>query len=319
MFLVCGEVLFDVFVAENRENGLTLDARPGGSPFNVALGLVRLGAPTEFFTGMSRDPLGRRLMDFMDRNAIGLRHVVHIDRPTAISLVDLNDDGAPAYAFYGDHPAYAAITSAELPQLGGEIRAVHIGSIATVLEPGATALTTLAERESATRLVSYDPNVRTTIEPDLDVWRRRLTQISRFAHLVKVSADDLEMIYPGRGPADLAEHLLTLGARLVVVTRGTAGAQAWTHTCRAEVAGQSVALVDAVGAGDSFQAALLFRLAEAGHLSQAGLDELNGDQLSRLLDFAARASAITCSRRGADLPSRGDLEPAANFLGDSSH
>ena len=307
MFLVCGEVLFDVFVAENRENGLTLDARPGGSPFNVALGLVRLGARTEFFTGISRDPLGRRLVDFMDRNAIGLRHAVHMDRPTAISFVDLKDDDAPAYAFYGDDPAYAAITPAELPQLDDEIRAVHIGSIATVLEPGATALAALAERESAMRLISYDPNVRTTIEPDLDVWRRRLNQISRFAHVVKISADDLEMIYPGRAPADLAEHLLSLGVRLVVVTRGVNGAQAWTHSCESEVAGRSVALVDAVGAGDSFQAALLFGLAKVSRLSPASLDDLSGDQLSRLLDFAGRAAAITCSRRGADLPYREEL------------
>ncbi len=309
MFLVCGEVLFDVFVAEQRADGLTLDARPGGSPFNVALGLARLGQKTEFFTGLSLDLLGQHLADFMQGNAVGLRHTVRSDRPTAISLVGFADDGTPAYAFYGERPAYADIAPEALPQLGEDIRAVHMGSIAAVLEPVASALAVLAQRECDRRLVSYDPNVRPSIEPDLEVWRRRLDQLSRFTHLIKISADDLDLLYPGREDADAARSWLSRGARLVVVTHGADGARAWTRYGQAGAAGKPVTLVDAVGAGDSFQAALLAGLAEADHLSPVGLDRLDKDQLARLLEFANQASAVTCSRRGANLPYRDELMP----------
>lgn len=310
MFLVCGEALFDVFVAERRVDGLTLDARPGGSPFNVALGLARLGQPTELFTGLSADPLGQRLAGFARADSIGVRYVAASGLPTAISLVDLDGDGVPAYAFYGDRRGCAAFSPADLPALGPETRAVHMGSIATVIEPAAAALAALAERESGRRLVSYDPNVRPSIEPDLEIWRERLARLSRACHLVKISADDLELLHPGIAHEEAARRWLSEGVRLAVITRGENGARAWTRSATAEVAGSPAALVDTVGAGDSFQAALLAGLAEIGQVTPAGLDGLGEGQLERLLVFACRAAAITCSRRGADMPRRSEIPDA---------
>lgn len=309
MFLVCGEALLDVFVAEQRPDGLTLDARPGGSPFNVALGLSRLGQEAELFTGLSSDSLGRRLAGFARSEGIGLRHVAESGLPTAIGLVDLHGDRSASYAFYGDPRACASVTSADLPRLGPETRAIHVGSIATAVEPAASALAALAERESGERLVSYDPNVRPAIEPDLEVWRGRLARLCRAAHLLKLSADDLELLHPGRPHEEAARSWLECGVRLVVITRGGNGARAWTRAGVAEVAGAPVATVDTVGAGDSFQAALLAGLAETGRLSPAALEALDEERLSRLLRFAGRASAITCGRRGAGLPRRHELAP----------
>jgi fructokinase len=177
MFLVCGEALFDLFLRESAEGALSLDAIPGGSPFNVAVGLARLGQRVEFFSGLSNDLMGRRLAAVMEKEGIGLDHAVRSRAPTALSIVDLNADGSPDYAFYGDFPAYRAITEADLPDLGPEIRAIQMGSIATVLEPAASAHAVLAERETGRRLIAYDPNVRPSIEPDLDIWRRTLDRL----------------------------------------------------------------------------------------------------------------------------------------------
>jgi fructokinase len=118
------------------------------------------------------------------------------------------------------------------------------------------------------------------------------------------------LLYPGADPAGLAAHWLESGVKLVVVTRGAQGAWAWTATAHVAAPPVRVAVVDTVGAGDTFQAALLATLAERGLLTRDALDGLSADTLQQVLGFAAQAAAITCSRRGADLPRRAEL-PAA--------
>ena len=304
MFLVCGEALFDFFLRPSADGALCFDAVPGGSPFNVALGLARLGQKAEFFSGLSSDLMGRRLNAFMERENIGAAYAIRSPQPTLLSIVALNADGGPDYAFYGDYPAYRAITEAELPALGSEIGIIHMGSIATALEPVASALAALAERECGRRLIAYDPNVRPSIEPDLDVWRRTFQRLTAAAHITKVSAEDLELLYPGVTHEDTARQLLGRGARLVVITRGGEGASGWTRNSQAASAARPVNVVDTVGAGDSYQAALLAGLAEMGCADPQALDALGQDALARLLDFAGQAAALTCGKRGADLPRR---------------
>lgn len=307
MFLVCGEVLFDVFIERERPNGLTLDARPGGSPFNVALGLARLGQPTEFFAGISSDILGDRLADFIAREGIGLTHSVRKSLPTTLSVVGIGSAGVPAYAFYGEGAADRAVTVAELPQLDEDIRVIHVGSFATAVEPVATALDELVRRESGRRLISYDPNVRPTIEPSLSHWRQCLEAFSGLVQLIKISSEDLLLLYPGADPAEMARRWIARGVRLVVITDGAQGAQAWTQSTNVRIPGCQVTVVDTVGAGDSFQAALLAGLAERGQLEPEQLDSMPAAELEMVIGFAARAAAITCSRRGADLPRRSEL------------
>jgi fructokinase len=307
MFLVCGEALFDLFLRPSADGALCLDAVPGGSPFNVALGLARLGRKAEFFSGLSSDLMGRRLAAFMETEGVGLAHAVRSSHPTALSIVALNAEGSPDYAFYGDFPAYQAINEADLPVLGPDIGIIHMGSIATVLEPVASALAALAERECGRRLIAYDPNVRPSIEPDLDVWRRTFERLTASAHLVKVSAEDLAMLYPGAPHDETARQLLERGVRLVVITRGGEGALGWTRNAHAVSPVRPVAVVDTVGAGDSYQAALLAGLAEMGCTTPDAIDALRPDALARLLEFAGQAAALTCCKRGADLPRRTDI------------
>ncbi len=306
MFVVCGEALYDLFVSEGP-HGLAFDARIGGSPFNVAVGLARLGQPSALFIGMSTDPLGARLAAALEREGVSTDFLVRTARPTTLSLVDVAADGAPAYTFYGTGAADRALEPTDLPEFDPSVWGMHFGSYTLVAEPVGDALLALARREAGRRIITLDPNVRPTVEPDLDVWRARIDEIAAVADLVKVSSEDLELLYPGQDPAEAAARWLGAGAALVVVTRGADGALALSGSGRIAVPGRPVVVADTVGAGDTFQAALIAGLAETGAATRAGLEALTTDQIAHLLRFAVDAAAITCSRRGADMPRRAEL------------
>lgn len=308
MFLVCGEALFDVFVGGETNNALHLDARPGGSPFNVAVGLARLGQPVAFLSGLAKDMLGERLARTLRREDVDTRLCPLFDAPTTLGMVELDAAGVPHYAFYGNGAADRLLTTEQLPALDAGFRAIHIGSYATAVEPVASALEALVRRERDRRLIAYDPNVRLNVEPAVARWRERVDTLAALAHLVKISDEDLHLLFgAGVDGAACARRWLAAGCKLVVVTRGAKGASAWNARGRVDVPAPAVATVDTVGAGDTFQAAMLAHLAESDRLAPEALAALDGDALARLLRFAARAAAITCSRRGADMPRRSEI------------
>ncbi len=314
MHLVCGEALMDVFGAGTTPTGMALDARVGGSPFNVAIGLARLGQRVAYFGGMSTDFLGERLHSALAAEGVELGAAHRSAAPTTLSLVGLDAKGVPSYAFYGEGCADRLVPAAALDAVAAlplPVTALHVGSFALVVQPAGATLRTLVERLRGSALVAYDPNLRLNVEPRLDVWRDSVDWMLARAHLVKISAEDLALLRPGLSAADFAAHSLSHGVRLVVVTDGGAGASAWTASAQARVEAQPVTLVDTVGAGDTFQAALLASLAEQGRLSAGALPSLNAAALHALLEFANRAAALTCSRRGADLPRRSELGPRA--------
>lgn len=309
MILVCGEALIDVFPAGDTDAGMLLDGRMGGSPFNVAIGLARLGQPVAFFGGIGRGLLGERLMRALDREGIDVANVVRSDLRTTVSVVEhaSGDADVPAYSFYGDRGADRAVGLDALARLPREFNAVQLGSFACVVEPIATTLRALVQRIGSDVLVAYDANVRTTVEPDLSRWRQQLGWMLGHTHLLKLSDEDLELLYPGISCEKFAVDALSRGVRLVVVTCGARGPSAWTTSLHASVPAHPVVVADTVGAGDSFQAALLAWLVENGACRSDALPLLSREELEEALAFAARAAAITCSRRGADPPRRTEL------------
>ncbi len=312
MFVVCGEALWDLFAVEAdavEGGGLAFDARPGGSPFNVAVGLSRLGQPAALLTGISTDRLGERLLARLRAEGVDPRYVVRTERPTTVSLIDIDAHGLPTYAIYGEGAADRAITPADLPTLGPDVWGVHVASFALMVEPIGTSLAQLWERERGRRLLSLDPNVRLGVQPDARLWRRRLDALCRHADLVKVSLEDLDQLYPQTDPAGVAKGWLGAGAGLVVVTRGPDGVEAFGRAGRVAVAGRQVDVADTVGAGDAFQAALIAGLADRGVRDRPALDRFGRDDLAALLDHANRAAALACTRRGADLARSAELPP----------
>ena len=306
MFVVCGEALYDLFASEGPQ-GLSFDARIGGSPFNVAVGLARLGQPSGLMTGLSTDNLGRRLRAALEAEGVSTAYLAAKDRPTTLSLVDVGPDGGPAYVFYGVGAADRSVEPQDVAAMGPEVWGLHFGSYALVADPtGATQLG-LAQGARGRRFITLDPNVRLNVEPDLAVWRGRVGAFAACADLVKVSDEDLGRLYPGEAAEASARRWLDAGAAAVIVTRGGEGAQGFTRAAQAQVPGVRVAVADTVGAGDTFQAALIANLAETRRASRAALEALTAEALSGLMGFAAQAAAITCSRRGADLPRRAEL------------
>jgi fructokinase len=308
MIVVCGEALMDVFDAGATATGQVLDARIGGSPYNVALGLARLGQPAAFCGAVSTGFLGERLMRSLADEGIDTACVQRTSAPTSVCIVGLDARGVPAYDFYGERGADRRLdAAAALAALPASTRALQFGSYAMVVEPVGSAQRALVEHAQGTRLIAYDPNVRLTVEPDLSRWRATLDWMLPRTHLLKISDEDLSLLYPGLTPDAAAAQWLARGVRTVVVTRGSEGALGFCGAARASVPTVPVPVVDTVGAGDTFQAALLTWLAEHGRLSIDGVSTLDVHALEAMLGFAARAAAITCSRRGADLPRRGEL------------
>jgi fructokinase len=308
MFVVCGEALMDVYMGGSTPTGMTLDARIGGSPLNVAQGLARLARPSAFLTSLSTDALGERLLASLRAEGVDTSLILRNDAPSTLSVVSVDASGVPRYAFHGNGAADRQITHDTLPALPPATRVLQFGSYALAVEPVGSALRALAARERDRRLIAYDPNVRLNVEPDLAHWRAVVEQMVSIAHLVKVSDEDLGLLYPAETPEQVAARWLAQGAVLVAVTRGRHGASAWTRAAQADVPSPETKVIDTVGAGDTFQAALLTWLDEHGALTPEALSNLDAASLDTLLRFAARAAAITCSRRGADMPRRADLD-----------
>lgn len=311
MYLVCGEALFDFFAqADSREQANRVDfkAIAGGSPFNVAVGLRRLGVEAGLFAGLSTDYLGRRLKRVLMDEGVSDQFLLDVDFPTTLAMVALDANGSPAYSFRGEGCADRQLHAHHLPELGPQVRGIHVGSFSLVVQPIADTLLALVQRESGQRLISLDPNVRLNPQPDINLWRERINQLIPYADLIKVSDEDLELLYPGQDPEQIAQSWLKQRCQLVFLTRGADGASVFSRTHgHHAVAAIPVKVADTVGAGDTFQAAIIAWLTEHNLDSVAGLQQLSLSQLHDLLDFASRAAALTCSKTGPDLPYRTDL------------
>ena len=307
MFVVAGEALMDVFTGATTPTGIALDARIGGSPLNVAFGLARMGQQVAFLGGISNGELGNRLVDALRAEGVSLDAVHRSAAPTTISLIGVDAKGVPEYAFYGTGAADRTLPLAALQRMPADARLLHVGSYTMVVGDTAATQRALIDQVRGRMVVSYDPNLRLNVEPDLAVWRETLEWMLPRTDVLKLSDEDLGLLYPGIDAATFAADCLGKGAGLVALTRGGKGAFAWHASGVVEVPPEVVDVIDTVGAGDTFQAALLTRLDELGALSPDGVRGMAAGTLIDAMRFASQAAAITCSRRGADLPRRAEL------------
>ncbi|WP_017735472.1 carbohydrate kinase [Pseudomonas sp. CBZ-4] len=311
MYLVCGEALFDFFSEEDasgQASKVNYKALAGGSPFNVAVGLRRLGVEAGLFGGVSTDFLGRRLLQVLRDEGVSEQFLVEFAAPTTLSMVAVGSDGSPQYSFRGDGCADRLLQTSHLPALGADIRGLHIGSFSLVVQPVGDTLLHLVKRESGKRLISLDPNVRLNPQPDIHLWRARIDELVQHADLIKVSDEDLHLLYPEQSPESVLQGWLQHRCQLVFLTRGGDGASVFSrqhgHWSAPAV---KVVMADTVGAGDTFQAALIAWLTEHALDSVEGLQQLSREQIDRMLGFAIRAAAMTCGKTGPDLPYRDQL------------
>lgn len=307
MIIVCGEALVDLVPAD-CEGGAGFRALPGGSPYNVAIGLARLEAPTGFLGRLSTDAFGRILRARLDEEGVDTTHVAIGAEPTALAVVSLDEEGHPDYSFHWEGTADRQLSASDLPADLTEVEALHVGSVSLVLPPAAGAYAALVQREHPHRVVSLDPNIRPSFISDPAGFGLYLDRLVRHAHLVKVSDEDLSIVAPSDDPVEIARGWTANGPSLVVLTRGSAGARIVTGSFEADVPAEHVDVVDTVGAGDAFMAGLLARLRELGALTIGALAEIDEATATDAVRFATTASAITCQRAGANPPSRGELD-----------
>ncbi|HLU54324.1 MAG TPA: carbohydrate kinase [Pseudonocardia sp.] len=309
---VAGEALVDMVPAPV---GDYFEAAPGGSPANVAVALARLGVPARLLARIADDMLGRRIREHLTRNGVQLDHAVTATEQTSLAMVAVGPDGGASYDFRVTGTADWQWTPDELEgALDGPVVALHSGSLALTTPPGAAVLRDLIARAAASVTISYDPNCRPLLMGEPARVLEGVHELLAVADVVKVSAEDLEWLLPGRSPEELVDDWLARGPAIVAVTLGGDGVLAGTASgIRTRRPGVPVTVVDTVGAGDTFSAALLAGLHRRGLLGAAArpaLRAVDAETFDALLDEAARAAAITCSRRGADPPTAADLARA---------
>lgn len=309
LIAVAGEALVDLVPADVPGQFAAL---PGGSPANVAVGLVRLGAPVRLLARIGTGTMGDRVRNHLRDNVISLDHTIRAAEPTSLAIVDLDANGVAQYDFRIDGTADWQWTDAELSNaLDGQVAALHTGSLAMTQQPGADALLRLIERARPAATISYDPNMR----PQLMIHQQakeRVEAVLPLADMVKVSADDLDWLYPGRPPRDVLADWAGRGPALVIITLGADGALAATAGLHAPVQrpGLPIEVVDTVGAGDAFSAGLLDGLHRRDLLGahrREALRTMGKAELTGLLDDAMLIAAVTCTRRGADPPAAAEI------------
>ena len=301
MIIVAGEALMDLTPAQIGEVAGYVP-HPGGSPYNVAVGLGRLGVQVAFAGRISTDHFGRTLRDHLAESRVVLDHVAKADDPSTVAFVHLGD-GEPEYSFYAEGTADRMLTPAHLGHLPTGA-GLHVGSISLVLEPSASTLEGLLRQESRRRLISLDPNVRAGLIDDPPAYRARFSDWVELVDVLKLSAADLAWLVPGRAVDEAIAAWLAAGVVLVLLTDGANGASAHTAGASAQVPSPQVAVTDTVGAGDAFTAGALAHLHDQGWHTRDHVTERSPHDLRALLTNANAVAADTCTRSGAEPPWR---------------
>lgn len=307
LFTAIGEILVDFvpIVEAGRRVGFRM--HPGGSPFNVAVGLARLGGRVEFAGKASTDSFGRFLVSHLEREGIGTRFLSRSPAPSTLAFVTI-EDGDPTYAFYGEGAADTQLRPEDVPVEIETSSMLHFGSISMLREPASSTIASLVERLAGRTLLAFDPNIRPHLIDDPDRYRRLVSRLLRVADIVKTSTGDVGWLFPGQPVESAADQIMAAGPALVIVTQGVRGSYARFSSGSMRVPARAVSVVDTIGAGDAFTAGLLARLGEAGVSSRAALERLGDSGLEQALQFAALVAALTCARAGADPPRRNELE-----------
>lgn len=298
MIVSLGESLIDRF---HSKSGETVETRIGGSPYNVAIAMARLGAPAGYLCPISSDPFGDALADGLQQYGALQCVPGRVNAPTAIADIHINPAGHPHYTFHRESTADRALM--ERPPedaIPPDTQAVHFGSLTLAQRedwPHWRSAVQAAKRAGA--FVAFDPNLRPALIDNLSEYTERLEEAVELADWVKASDEDLTLLRPDTDPAETIQRWR--GAhRTVVLTRGALGAQLWTPSgdCITHPAGTAHTVVDTVGAGDTYQAATLAWLWHRNSLRTP----LTASSASHLMAFAAEAAAINCERPGCQPP-----------------
>jgi len=295
---VAGEVLIDLI--PDRDQHLAV---VGGGPANTAKALAMLGIETYFIDGISNDKYGQMAKaELLSANVL-LDYAQYSNKPTCTAKVTLSSSGSASYEFVIQDTATFDFSDRWLPDPQSlKTTLLHIGTLATVIEPGASVLFKWAQSVAHIAPIIFDPNIRPAVLGDRDEYVKKVEKWVAISSAVKVSDEDLNWLYPGKENDEIVSKWLEIGVQLVVVTLGDKGITAYRTNEQISVDAVKVVVADTVGAGDTVVAILV----EA--IIKNGLDKLTGEVLKSMLNRAVRAAAITVSRTGANPPSKEEID-----------
>ena len=295
--LVIGEALTDIVVTSDGEQ-----EHPGGSPFNVAITLGRLGDEVTLLTAIGDDERGNEITGRLDASNVRLAPGSRRSGATSTARAHLQPDGSASYAFdiAWELPESLSLAPSSV---------THAGSIALFLEPGASRVAQLLRDRSGDSLITLDPNIRTAFVGDRAAAVERFETLIPDVDLVKLSDEDAAWLYPGESPAAVLSRLVALGPGLAVMTLGGDGSVLAGPSALVEVPAPPTVVADTIGAGDSYMGALIHRMLTTSLGAQLhARSELWAEELSALGTFAAKVAAVTVSRSGADPPRLEELD-----------
>jgi fructokinase len=307
MLLSCGDALIDFLPVKSAEGRDAVVPMVGGSCFNTAIGMARLGAPTGFVGGISTDLFGRMIADHATDSGVDLRFATRSEHQTTLAFVR-TVAGDPQYAFYDEQSASRNWSYRQGSIPFAEVEAIHVGSTTLVDEAGAAQVLAMIQDARGSTAISFDPNCRPNFVKHKGRYLDCMDAFARMADIIRMSDTDFGYLYGDEDCSSNAQSLIEAGVSLFVITRGSQGARAWHREAGAlEIEAPKVKIADTIGAGDSFQAALLFALRAIGRIRPSSLARATADELRGVLSFASLCAAFTCGRAGADPPRRSDV------------
>ena len=295
---VVGEVLIDLIPYTDQHLAVV-----GGGPANTAKALAKLGVKTYFIDGVSNDEYGQMAKGELLTANVLLDYAQYSNKPTCTAKVTLSKSGGATYEFVIEGTATFDFSDLWLPDPQSlKPSLLHIGTLATLIEPGASVLFKWAQSVANVAPIVFDPNIRPAVLGDRNEYVKKVEKWVEISSAVKVSDEDLNWLYPGKVIDEIVNNWLEVGVQLVVVTLGDKGITAYRKKEQISVDAIKVVVADTVGAGDTVGAVLV----EA--IVKSGLDKLTGEVLKTMLNRAVKAAAITVSRTGANPPSKEEID-----------
>ena len=305
--LVIGEALIDIV----HQNDGAIKNIPGGSPANTAVALARLQIPTFMMARTSQDKYGQIIRNYLESESVNLEYGVVSSDPSSIIDAYIQTDGSAKYEANLRGSSDFGWTNVELKFDESKFNFVHLGSLTSYIEPGASSVENWYKslRQNNNLILSFDPNIRHPLDgqKENDV-RERAIRLSKLAHIVKASDEDLKWMANSNNYLDLVDSFISNGASLVIVTKGHSGSYLKNKKgFEINMVPAKIEVVDTIGAGDTFSAAFIAQLIKLNVKNVGDLNELSKDVLTQIMSNCSIASGITCSRQGANPPSRSEV------------
>jgi fructokinase len=301
MILCCGEALIDMLPRKGADGSDVYQPFNGGSVYNTAIALSRLGTPTGFFAGLSTDFFGDSLVEGLKAAGVSPKFMRRKDLHTTLALVKLTN-GHARYSFIDDGSAGRMLLKSDIPKLPKSVAALHFGSISLIPEPSGGTYEALLKKASKSKVISLDPNIRPTVITDKKKHMARLARLIAKTDLLKISDEDVAYMTGGDNFTKAAKGWLKAGVKIVAITRGGTGVEVFTKKHALSLEAPKVKVADTVGAGDTFTAGFLTYLHRNTLLAKKAMANIEATQLMHAAEFAMKCAAVTVSRPGADPP-----------------